>query len=66
MLEPVLESSRLPPTVPQALHESGVDGARVSSWGGCLARSLLWWRRLPLWSDDVDGLASRPTLAYVL
>jgi hypothetical protein len=37
----VLESSRLPPTVPQAHHDSGVDGAQVSSLGGCLARSLL-------------------------
>jgi hypothetical protein len=41
MLGPVLESSRLPPTIPQALHGSGVDGARVGSWKGCLARSLL-------------------------
>jgi hypothetical protein len=38
---PVLESSRLPNTIPRALHGSGVDDARISSWGGCLARSLL-------------------------
>jgi hypothetical protein len=30
----ILESSRLPPTVPQALHGSGVDGTRVDSYGG--------------------------------
>jgi hypothetical protein len=41
VFDPILESSRLPPTVPWALHNSGVDGARVSTWGGCLARSLL-------------------------
>jgi hypothetical protein len=38
---PVLASSRLSPTIPRALHSSGVDGAWVDSWGGCLARSLL-------------------------
>jgi hypothetical protein len=38
---PIMESSGLPPTTPRVLHGSGVDGARVSSWGGCLARSLL-------------------------
>jgi hypothetical protein len=38
---PILESSRLLPTVPWALRGSGVDGARVSYCGGCLARSLL-------------------------
>jgi hypothetical protein len=38
---PILESSRLPLTVPQALHASGVDDARVGSWRGCLANSLL-------------------------
>jgi hypothetical protein len=38
---PVLESSRLPLTIPWALHNSGVDGAQVGSWGGCLARYLL-------------------------
>jgi hypothetical protein len=38
---PVLEYSRPPPTVPQALHISGVDDARVSSWECCLVRSLL-------------------------
>jgi hypothetical protein len=41
MFEPILESSRLPPTIPQALHDSGVDGTQVGSWGGCLAKSLL-------------------------
>jgi hypothetical protein len=38
---PVLESSRLLLTVPRALHDSGKNGARVSSWRGFLARSLL-------------------------
>jgi hypothetical protein len=28
---PILESSRLPPTVSQAHHDSGVDGAGVGS-----------------------------------
>jgi hypothetical protein len=37
----VLGSSRLPPTIPRALHGSGVDGTWVSSSGGFLARSLL-------------------------
>jgi hypothetical protein len=37
---PILESSRLPLPVSQALHGSEVDGARVGSWRGCLARSL--------------------------
>jgi hypothetical protein len=61
---PILESFRLPLTVPWALH---------GSWGGrCLGRFLerlhrevfTWRRRLPLWSNEVDGLASplhRPT-----
>jgi hypothetical protein len=37
----VLNSSRLPLSVPRTLHGSEVNGARVSSWRGCLARSLL-------------------------
>jgi hypothetical protein len=37
----VLVSSRLHPIVPWGHHGSGVDGARVSSLGGCFARSLL-------------------------
>jgi hypothetical protein len=37
----VLDSTRLPPTVHRALHGSGVDGAWVGSWVGCLVRSLL-------------------------
>jgi hypothetical protein len=41
VFEPVPESSRLPPTIPEAHHGSGVDGAWVSSWGGCLTRYLL-------------------------
>jgi hypothetical protein len=41
VFRPMLESSRLPPSVPRALHCSGVDGARVGSWGGCLGRYLL-------------------------
>jgi hypothetical protein len=28
---PVLESSKLPPTIHRALHGSGVDGAQVGS-----------------------------------
>jgi hypothetical protein len=38
---PILESSRLPLSVPWAIHGSEVTGARVGSWRGCLARSLL-------------------------
>jgi hypothetical protein len=38
---PILESSRLPLTVPWALHGSGENGAQVGSWRGCLVRSLL-------------------------
>jgi hypothetical protein len=41
VFKPILGFSRLPRTVPRALHDSGVDGARASSWGGCLARYLL-------------------------
>jgi hypothetical protein len=41
MFGPILESSRLPLTVPQVLHGSGVDGAWVGSSRGCLAKSLL-------------------------
>jgi hypothetical protein len=41
MFGPILESSTFPPAVLWALHSSGVDGAQVGSWGGCLARSLL-------------------------
>jgi hypothetical protein len=36
----VLESSKLPLSIPQALHGSEVNGSYVGSWGGCLARSL--------------------------
>jgi hypothetical protein len=45
VFKPDLESSRLPLFVPQALHGSEANGARVSSLRSCLARSLL--------SDDV-------------
>jgi hypothetical protein len=38
---PVLESSRLRPTIPQALHDSRGNNAQVGSWRGCLVRSLL-------------------------
>jgi hypothetical protein len=31
---PILESSRLPLTIPWALHGSGVNGAQVGSWRG--------------------------------
>jgi hypothetical protein len=41
VFRPVLESPRLPLTIPRAFHGSGVDGAQVGSWGGYLARSLL-------------------------
>jgi hypothetical protein len=37
----IVESSMLPPIISWALHDSGVDGARINSWGGCLARYLL-------------------------
>jgi hypothetical protein len=38
---PILESSRLPLSIPWALHVSEVNGTRVGSWRDCLARSLL-------------------------
>jgi hypothetical protein len=41
VFRPIRESSRLTLTVPRALLGSGMDNARVSSWGGCLAKSLL-------------------------
>jgi hypothetical protein len=41
MFGPVLESSVLPLTVPQALHGSGGNNAQASSWRGCLMRTLL-------------------------
>jgi hypothetical protein len=41
VFEPVLESSNLPLTIPQALQDSGMGGAQVSSWIGCLARSIV-------------------------
>jgi hypothetical protein len=41
MFGPVLESSRLPLSVPWALHGSEVNGARIGSWRGSLVRSLL-------------------------
>jgi hypothetical protein len=31
VFEPILESSRLPLTIPRALHDSGVNGAWVGS-----------------------------------
>jgi hypothetical protein len=37
----ILESSKLPLSVPQALHGCEVNDDRVGSWRGCLARSLL-------------------------
>jgi hypothetical protein len=37
----VLQSSRLPLSIPQALHGIEVNYAWVGSWRGCLARSLL-------------------------
>jgi hypothetical protein len=63
VFRPILESSRLPLTLPRSLHGSGEDSARVDSWRGCLARSLLGGNVFPLWSDEVDELAS-PALAY--
>jgi hypothetical protein len=38
---PILESFKLPLTVPRALYDNGGSGARVGSWRGCLVRSLL-------------------------
>jgi hypothetical protein len=38
---PILESSRLPLSIPWALNGSEVNGARVSSWRGCLVSFLL-------------------------
>jgi hypothetical protein len=43
----VLVSSRLPLSIPGDLHGSEVNGARVGSWRGCLARSLLGDNVLP-------------------
>jgi hypothetical protein len=40
-VEPVLKSSRLPLSIPQALHGSKVNDAQVNSQRGCLTRSLL-------------------------
>jgi hypothetical protein len=37
---PILESSRLPLTIPQALHGSWENGASVYTKRGCLVRSL--------------------------
>jgi hypothetical protein len=37
----VLESSRLPLSISRVLHVSEVNGTRVDSRRGCLARSLL-------------------------
>jgi hypothetical protein len=37
----VLESSRLPLSIPRALHGSEANGAWVGSQRGCLARPLL-------------------------
>jgi hypothetical protein len=41
VFRPILESYRLPLSIPRVLHDSGMDGAWVSSWGGILAWSLL-------------------------
>jgi hypothetical protein len=41
MLGPILESPRLPLTVPQVLHNNRGNSARDSSWRGCVVRSLL-------------------------
>jgi hypothetical protein len=38
---PVLVPFGLPFSIPQALHDSEVNGAQVGLWRGCLARSLL-------------------------
>jgi hypothetical protein len=55
---PILESSGLPPTIPWALHDSG--GGRCSGrfLGRLLSDVFTWRRRLPSWSDEVDGPAS--------
>jgi hypothetical protein len=37
----VLESSRLPLSIPWALHSSEVKGSRVGSHRGCVVKSLL-------------------------
>jgi hypothetical protein len=41
MFKLVLESSRLPLTIPQAFLISGGNGARGDSWRCCLVMSLL-------------------------
>jgi hypothetical protein len=55
---PVLEFSRPPSTCIGSLHGNRGVSSRVGSWRGCLTGSFPWWRRLPLRSDEVDGLAS--------
>jgi hypothetical protein len=57
---PILKCYKLPLIVPRALHGSGVNGARVGSWRGCLPRAqglpvrshliLSWW-----WSEMFVG-----------
>jgi hypothetical protein len=54
----VLKSSRLPLSIPQALHGSEVNGARVGSWRGCLVRSLLGDNVFP--RGGCGGQASLP------
>jgi hypothetical protein len=41
VFEPVLESSRLPLSIPWVLLGSEVNSAQVGSWRDCLAMSLL-------------------------
>jgi hypothetical protein len=54
---PVLESSRLPLSIPWALHSSEVNGTQVNLQRGCLARSLLGNDIFPSWRGGVDRLA---------
>jgi hypothetical protein len=61
----VLESSRQPLTIPQALHGRG-----GGEW--CLGRFLerllsevfIWRQHLPSWSDEVDELVYPPAPGY--
>jgi hypothetical protein len=59
----ILESSRLPLTISQALHGSGVNNSQFSSWRGCLARSLLGGDVFPHGVMRWTGYPP-PTLAY--
>jgi hypothetical protein len=63
---PILESSMPPSACIGSLHGGRGVGSQVSSWRGCLTQSFPRWRRLPLRSDEVDGLASPYTNLWLI